>query len=456
MKKLIALLLALLLPAAALADATALTVKLTVNEEAYADMLAKELVALLGEEAEGTGGMLATAVAGLLNGFTLDARWQGDAAEITLSADGVEPVSFAFWQAADVLTTTSNLLPGYGLTAPVEALQEDPLTTLLGSTDWSVLLAEVMTAAGDSLSGIDVTTARGSFSGNAYSSGTYCTTITLDDSDIAALLQSLLTPSLRELLTEALSICGLDAPTIIAELDAMHQDVASANAYQYVIRLVSDAENVPVGASALVLSCERQLASVSIGFAEKAFQLVIGVGLGETNHWAVHSINYVAQNDGFTASGECVEFTGAKDDSFTYAAATMKSVLADSSWSLKMSAAGDGLACTYDQTDTVYKAAQTVEQDTTSGFSVNALIREKTCSVSMKWTQNGVSLRQLNAECLPAADMAHPSAELILCDLDSQDEEQLSLQSELSAMIGAGIIQRLMSLFPLELLLNTP
>lgn len=163
MKKLAVLLLVLLLPFTASAEAY----RLTVTVEADETLLLSEagtLLQLLPESAMAEGELLVTLLARVLNGFGLTMTAQGDAAEAALSLSGEEALRVAVYRTADGMLLTSPMLNGYALSMPNNEVN-------LSWTEAAVI--------------------SGAFSGDAYEGGTQCATWTypLDEMDVSLILR---------------------------------------------------------------------------------------------------------------------------------------------------------------------------------------------------------------------------------------------------------------------------
>lgn len=164
MKKLAALLLVLLLPFTASAEAY----RLSVTVEADETLLLSEagtLLQLLPESALAEGELLVTLLARVLNGFGLTMTAQADASEAALFLSGEEALRMTVHRVEDGMLLTSPMLNGYALS--VADKEED-------------------------LSWPEAAVVSGAFSGDAYAGGTQCTawTYLLDEVDVSLIVRA--------------------------------------------------------------------------------------------------------------------------------------------------------------------------------------------------------------------------------------------------------------------------
>lgn len=443
MKRLLALLLVLLLPAGALAEAWCADAALSVDEAYYAELLAAELAGLTGMEASDAA-VLAEVAAGLLNGMSLHVESQEDAALFEMQLGGKTLIDLAVHTDAEQMVMTSDLMRGYGLTLPVEEYEAHPA---LGETDWQQIAAGMLQAAMQSMSGIGCTRTAGTFAGDAYSGGVYCDTWLLDDSDIAAILSSLLTADARQAVTAILEDSGMEADTLLSELDTRHQQVAERNAHTYIVRLVSDAAQQPVGLSATVLRGEAQLATLSVGIQADSLRIVLGTGGEDVNHWYDHLIRRESDS---SWSGTVVQFTGEKDEAYAYAAAVLSDPDSLLAWTLDVTGADDGFTWRYTH-DADGRGYMQPESVRSSG--------ECTGGAFLSETELLVDDRELAVLTISAGPgEAIPAMEdsLTLCDLTSTEEEQLLLQDEIAEMLASIFSMRVMLLIPMDVLTALP
>lgn len=432
MKRLIALVIALLLPCGALAEAWRAGVELEVDEAYYAELLAPKLAALTGDQS--VGETLAKASGGLLNGLSLTVVAQEDAAQLDLQPGGKEFIDLAIHVKEDCAVITSDLMRGYGLLGRMNE-------TAAPAPDLQQLSAGMLTAAAQSLSGMEHVSAQGVFAGDAYTGGTFCDTYTLDDRDVAAILSSLLTPEARAYLTELMDRSGLAAEEILGQWDAQHAAVAEANAHTYIVRLVRDAQNRLIGLSLTVLRGDAQVATLSCGFAPDGLRIVLGTGSAEQNDWWYDFIVQAESETGW--QGVCTQLTGAKDESFSYASAVTTDPRSLIMWQMNVTRTETGSTWRYEHEangsdyDRPESVVSVLECSDSGAFeSVTTLLLADR------------EMAQLHISATPCEAIAPLADGLTLCDLDSGDESQLVLQQEITDMIAQVLMARIMLLIP--------
>lgn len=443
MKRLLALVLACLLPCAALAETMSASMKLSVNEEHLATAMTKRFADVFDGSAD--AGTLLSIVAQLLNGAEIGVVSQEDAASITMSLSGKQLLDFAVYTDGDAGYLTSDLMCGYALRFSVSDMENaDPV----GSVDWEGVASSMVGAALQQASSIQHESTHGAFAGDAYTGGTRCETITLDDRDIAELLQAMMTPEARSAVSALSEFLGMNAEATFAQLDELHAQAASSNAHRYIIRYVTDDAYEPVGLSVTVMREEAQLATLSLGFGDGLIRIVIGAGSGEINNWYDHVIRWSWQ-DGTHFSGNCVQFTGNKDEDFAYAAAVADEMISTGTWQL-------------DVTDENGSQAWYFEHEAISGSNGS---KEKLISISQASEQTSSftnatmlllddqEVAALEIKMDPADALPSMPDDLTICDLDSTDAEQLAIQQEISAMLTKMLSARLLTILPPQLLM---
>ena len=445
MKKLLALLMALILPAAALAQASCTEWMLTVDEELCAKIYADSGL-FGGEQSQ----KLCAALAKVMNGLGVRVTSQEDGGALEVVVGGRTLLDFTALERDGQLIITTDLAPGYGLTIPVQELsaEEAEMQALLAKADWRHLVSSVAKALAEAAQGIEVTTTRGSFSGDAYAGGVYCTTVMLDDSDVAALLSCVLTEDVRAVTAQLLEAMELDAEALLAEVDAFHQRVAQENVHQYVLRFVTDEVDTLVGGSAVVMRGREQLATLSVGLDEGSMRIVFGTGMGEQNYWLdlVIVADETAQDAVIALKGTIREFLGEKEEDFRMAAAVATEFLANTTWSVNVSPYQNGLTWTYSQSTTLLGG--TVEIITCNGMT----IREDTLICTAKFALNDAEYMTLSLSRRPCKPLAADHSDLTLCDMSAPGMAQEALLEEIGEKLGMNLIVRLLEVLPMDVL----
>ena len=309
MKKLVALLLVLMLPCGALAETFKLTIK-TEMSEAFVD----ELSRMLAPKKEDTpfdskADLILQIAQRIVNGFALEMTMQDNAAVVRVRMGGDELMDLSIHDQDGMSYMTTSLLPGYAL---VERASSS--TSVTPDTDWAKLADSSQNAFRAWLSERAPVITYGAFSGAAYESGVRCFTWTFAQEEIAALLSNLLSGEVRVAVTPWLLSAGLNAGDTFSWIDNMLKS-ADDGEYSYILRLVDDAAEEPVGVSLTVLREEAQIASVSIGAGEVE-RIVIGLGMQRGNCWWEFTMNRSSRGTTPEYSGISREWAAPKEQSF--------------------------------------------------------------------------------------------------------------------------------------------
>lgn len=447
MKRMIALLLAvLLLPAAALAEAFRLDVTVSLDKGNAAKVF-KNAGLFAGNTYEDD---LCTAFADFMDGFAFSLIAQDDAASMTIAFDKTPLLDLSIITRAEDVLITSSLMNGSALSLPVSLMsaEEKELTRLLAESDWLSVLGGMVEAAVRSFDAVEGTTVRGSFSGDAYSGGVFCTTYTFDDKDVAGLVSALLTEDFRALLSTACAVAGMDGAGILADVDAANEKAAADNRHRYIVRLVYDAQMAPVGLSAVVLQGERQLGTLSLGFEEGGLRIVVGFGLDDVNYWHSHEISVSNEQtaDGYESivlSGSLLEFTAPKSDDYAYASRTYKDQRMVSDWQVKLVVEGSNMTWNYSIEQQMGKSAPGTLTEG-RGLYINGSRLVNTCTYAMNGTVY-MTEKLTGAPCDPIATSGNGLSLVSATDEGAADE--------LAMTVAFGIVERLMKVLPRPMLM---
>lgn len=508
MKKLLALLLALLLPAGVLAEAGVtedsdivpndtsyqqlkvpagemqafcLEIAVTANEESLAALLQPSMQM-------SDAATAAKAIAKLLNGFGMKLVAQGDNISFDLLLKNASLMDFNGYMTADgqQVIVTSSMMPGYGLVQHADDDKTDAALTDKLLEELTHLLADMASDAMPLLQEIDVERTRGSFEGDAYTGGVWCTTVRLDDRQIAEFLRALLTDDVQEAVTAFLTLSGLGTAETVRQLVARHEDVALANEYHYILRFVEDANGEPVGLSATVMRGEEQLSTFSLGIADDTLRIVTGVGGVQENYWYDHLILFekpevhtvpgddvivvlegaeglemsdveivygdVEDRDGFVIRGSCIEFIGDKESSFSYALATADESLVWCDWMLDVKQDGARIEWQYAEESGVAPAVLKEGMPASVNIQAKGLVDDEMTG-SIVYTVDGVECLSVSATFKPCAPIPPMSDDLVLVDVESGDHEQQLLAIEAENTLIDALSQKMITLMPVELIL---
>lgn len=291
MKKLLACLLALMLPCCALADTFAMTVTSQVSQDGLAELCRLDAAAQ-GLDRSRLSEKSVAALATLLSGFS--AVIQADdtgALDASLSYEGQQIFSLQSAAIGDTDVVVTSLCPGLMLTSPVDtALNEawEQAGAALEDMNW----LDLFETLDECLSGweqtLDITTEYGYFAGDTYALEGECITMRFDERDISVLLEALSHADWPDGISEltravSLSIWGDETSLRDAVLERVHI-TAFQNQYSYVMRLVdSDRFADPIGFSLLTYEGGQLVSTLSMGVWNGRIDTVLGYGLRGEN-----------------------------------------------------------------------------------------------------------------------------------------------------------------------------
>lgn len=447
MKKMLALLMALLLlPAAAFAEAMCFELKVTVDEANLTGIL-KSSGLFAGEDEEA----LCAAAAQLINGTGLRVVSQADGGQMELLLSDEVMLELSVLTSGEQLVLTSGMMDGYGLSVPAEmlGLAGEELAQMLQQLDAMVLL-ESLAAAAVQLDSVAVTSTRGNFSGHAYSGGVYCDSYSFDDAKIAEILGALLTEDLRAVICDVAGLMELDGAALLADLDAKNAQVAADNLYRYIVRMVSDENRQPIGASVVILEGENQLGTLSIGWDEDQLRLVAAFALDDVNYWHDHAVTFTQTGDAegqekISLRGTLQEFTAPKEDDFSYGKAVSGQMQLHSEWSLDVSTQEDSVSWHFSNRQRLGEAAPVEKIEWTGMRMLDGRVISS-AAVSL----NDAEYMNVKLTWLPCEPISTDVSGLTLCGLLDGDEE---LINEIAFAFGSEIAMRILKAMPMQLLM---
>ncbi len=441
MKRLLALLLALLLPGCAAAQTYGFTVSVDLDETAFA-AYAKQAMQLVPQLAEYDADALANAVAKSLNGLSVDASVQEDAAALNIRLAKGNLVELALHTTEDAVYYTSPMLSGYALWAEMEP--QTAIGAEKAKTDLSSVVSSWEEAVERWLSDIEPTTTSGIFDGDAYSGGTRCITYSLTDQDIAALFNGLLTDELAAYIQEQLESMELDITETLDELHALNARVADEDVHLYILRIVSNDAGEFVGASLTVIKENAQVATVSVGMTDQTLRLVIGLGLSEQNYWWELQLKEKQQDSISYFSGTSREWLTNKEASYSYISSTNAPLATYQLRGTLTRAAGRLL---WDGGISKGSEAANVPLCAFNGSYVQAT-GNLDCSVSLGRDK----VLRLTFSAGQMDEIAPMDASLKLCSMTSSDDAPL--YEELTKKFAASLMTRMIKLLPMDLIMT--
>ena len=289
MKKLLACLLALMLPLTALADCLSL--------EMYWSLWPDGMTALIGSLTDGQR-------------YPLMEEWLGELAaflsgfSVTCAADdasGYGYLTFRYGEEAlysfDVTATDQGTVmrhsafPDMPLLLSPDNLYADPSALLprsLSDVPWDDVLVTFRACLNRWAQAMETTEAKGHFAGDAYAGGAHRTTLRFDERDLALLTDMLLDAQWPEAFTalfaQPIRAAGGQTDDARAYLRNQIRKVALDNRYRYVLHLVDDARGEPIGLSLIAYLADQQVATLSVGAApDGGITLVLGWGVRDEN-----------------------------------------------------------------------------------------------------------------------------------------------------------------------------
>ncbi len=442
MKKLLALLLALLLPCCAAAETYELSVSVELDEELFS-LYASEMVQLDPELSAYDPDKLMDVVVKCLDGAGICIAAQANAAALTLNLAGGELMQLVLHMAEDAVYMTSPMLSGYAI---VGDAADKLLAEQIVSTDWETLLTGVKRALDGWRSELVAAESAGVFSGDAYEGGTKCMTWVLSDKDIAALVSALATDELRALAVPVLESVRLDAAELLAQFDALNEKVAEEDKFLYMLRIVSNDAGEYVGASLTVLDEKSQLATVSLGLTETELKLVVGMGLDEQNYWWEFTGKKSQIQKNTYLSGTSREWIADKLEGFSYVCAT-NAPLSDYTWRCTVTNLGNRYIWNGN-----ISVGDVVYYEYLLSFSGSYVMKTNALDCSISLGGAPYEPVKLNIQYGPVKEIAQFDNTLQLCSLS--DPADAALYQELVEKFSASIMARLIKLLPMDLIMT--
>lgn len=449
MKKLLALLLALLMPVSGLAETYEVNLSLSTDEVLFSRYV-KQMMVMDSTDGNIDHDKLAAAVAKILNGLGVSMKMQENAAAIDIQLGGSSVMDLVVHLEQDATFMTSSLLPGYCLRQKLDATaaQESALADEIASTDWLAVLQSSMDALQAWKEMIEPTIMTGVFSGDAYESGTRCTSWVLTDKDIAALVSALMTDELRSVTAKILTILDVDAEALLAQFDALNEQVAEKDAYIYMLRAVENDAGRLIGLSLTVMQEYYQVATVSVGLSADEIRLVTGLCVNEQNYWWEMNCKHVMDGEKYSVTGVSREWMAAKSDGFAYVKASAEP-LTNYQWQSNISKNED--VCVWDGTFNTWSGQKYEVLCATSGVfdskmnAINGVFGMGTAPnepIKLAFSFG-------ETEAIAALDSS-----AVVCDMSDPADAELSeqLQNQLATALLARLIKRL----PMDLLLSLP
>lgn len=445
MKKLLALLLALLLPACSFAESLSVTVKINDDEQsfpAYALELMQKIPGQKLEESRTTVQIMQS----IFKDMKLVTVVQPEALSVEALVSGNPLLDMSICREEEMIFLTSSMMPGYALAEKLIPVSDGDETTE-SAIQRNGLITSIQAAFSAWSKDITPVATYGAFQGDAYSGGSKCKTWSFTDQDVAALVSSLATKEVREAFTLILKMLGEDAAALFQQFDELNDRVADEDHYTYLLRVVEDDQDQFVGASLSCLKENQQTATISLGFQNKILRIVFGLGMKTSNYWWEYEIRMNRKDNLIYLRGLSSEWIADKSESFAYVRETNAPVFIYN-WN-----------CNINKTGSRYLwDAVCYEGDTAVAMSELAacrgsyvpLSKAMDATLSFKWGQSTplkIQIAVKEADELPAI-----GSDVKLCSV--QAEEDAELFKTLNQNFAFEFASRMLNILPLDVILD--
>lgn len=438
MKKLVALLLALFLPVCALADTFEVTMEVQTAQALFSALVNQSVQKHTGLEGVSSESV-AKLLQALLGNTKITAVTQENASAVSITLNGNSFLDATTYLSGGESLMTSSLIPGY-------VLVEDVSSASAAEAENEKKIAEdVQNAFVAWKETLPVETVHGVFSGDAYTGGTVCTTWTIKDSDIAALMTAIMTPELREMIEQHVEAAGEEG--ILSAFDAANARVAEENKYTYTIRCVADDDDRLIGFSATVFDEAAQVATFSLGVNDQNVRVVIGLGLKQENYWAECVLTESQRDQTTFIKGEMREWTADKSESFAYVTEANAPAM---SYLLNCIMTKSGQRELWD--GHVYLGTKANAGKEVLSFSGSMNKANQSFEAKCSLVENQQSMMTFALSKKPAAEIIPPDASLVRCA--ESDPDQRDLYEKVNQEFVFAITMRLMQIIPFDLLLK--
>ncbi len=446
MKKLLALLLAFLLPCCAFAEPRAVTVRVSTDDAAFAAYAKEILQKLPGITAE-TRDKYVQVLRTLLKDTRFTAITQADAESVDISIGGKPLLDLVVYSQENASYLTTSMLPGYAL---VEKNTDPQLSSngpsQLNEAALSAIAVSVENAVSAWMNSFEPMVSYGSFQGDAYSGGTKCTTWLLSDQDIAALVSAMATEEVRAAVTQLLRESGADAVRLLQQFDDLNDRVAKADAYMYILRVVHDDEDRFVGLSLTILEGAEQLATVSFGKQQKELRLVIGLGLKTQNYWREYILQGSQENNLQAFKGFTREWVANKAEAFSSVSGTNLPVQTFS-WSLNISQADSRYLWDASLYEGITNDADRKLVSCTGSFTP----ADKALEADFSLIRSSSTPLKMQLAVKPAKEIPPLDSSIVVCSASNPADAER--YAELNKQLSYELTRRLVTLLPMDLLL---
>lgn len=447
MNRLIALLLAFLMPFCALAETYGVSISIDTDEQMFASQV-KELLRNLPEASDDPQLDIYIKLAQrLLDGLGLNIALQDDALSVDIQLGSGSLLDMTFYDQGANMAITSSLLEGYALE---DSIEQSPGATneryMQHPIDWALVEVGISNAIKQWLSNLQPVTISGAYVGDAFENGGQCTTWAFNDKDVTALVENVVAGETRAAAAVILSELGLDAEELLDSLQNANARVAEENSYRYLLRVVSNEQGERNGLALTVYREARQIATISLGKQGREYHLVFGFSVQDKNYWCELTASLSSLNNMTYLSGNCIEWLAEKNMSFAYAKAATAPV-SNQAWYCNIAESGkrylwDAGVYEGDKTNYAYYYSSSGTVTPSDGVL--------DCSFSLGASPY-IPLT-IKLKCGPVAEISALNDALVHCSMT--DPADAVLYQELMDEMRTRLTARLLKLIPLDLLLQ--
>lgn len=442
MKRLVALLLALLLPICVLAESVEVTIQVKASDALFSKLSSQSSLDLTGFNAASLE-KYASLLKALLKDVSIIVVSQENAYSVDFALSGVKLLDMTAYMSGSLTQLTSSLIPGYVLE---ETTRKENSLGDLRSERQKKIAADVKAAYENWRAGLNPVTTTGVFVGDAYTGGTKCTTWSITDRDVAALLSAVMTPEMRALIQHETTEATEGKKDVLEAFDAANDRVLEENKYSYLVRSVKDDRDEFVGLSVSVFEKDMQLATMSVGAQGNDLRLVVGLGLKQQNYWTEWHFTKSQREGTAFIKGEMREWTAGKNESFTYVRGTNAPA---ASYLLNCSTTDSAQRMLWD--GHVYKGSKADAEKEILSFSGVTNQTDDLFEASVRLMESKQTLMSFTMTKNPAGAIQPPEASLTRCS--AEDPAQKELYTKVRQTFVFAITVRLLQVIPIDVLL---
>ena len=455
MKRLLALLLALLLPTLACAQTYSAEWMLDVHEEGFKTFAAQVLsAAQLGSDVN--AGKVIDAFARILDGFGMRMKWQDNAVAVDVLLNNQSLLDLQVSQLQDQFLMHSSLMPAqHAFLLPAEKQAQ---LNVAQTMDAETAAARLLAAAMAELAELKSTSYWAATQGDAFGAGSLCQEYLLDDAALATVLEHLMTGENGDALAQLLMLAGMEPKALMDSMLGEIRKIGEKNAYRYVLRFVMDEAGSVIGVTLTALSGDTQVSTLSVGILADSIRIVLGTGRANENSWIDAVVRISEWKTERKLSGTLVQYLAPKNQSYAWVSASNLKPVINEEWEFTMTPTDTG--CTW----LLAVEAATPEElialgvDTVQKLMVHGTVVDEPASASVDATfsSGDMQLLSFRASVAPTESLSVPTGELVLVEVNGTDMNQDGLVKTVMDEFSRNIAVRLMKLLPLDVIMSIP